>query len=196
MHGQSLKKHEVNLWCLVLSPNYGGGGFMHRCIPRTKASDTELWCFLLSAPEKNRWVNNRGLVIWDTIALIMTSLWWIVCIWTLPCGFRKFFSNSLIIFPLVLCITKHCLPNVISCQSHICEMYIICAINTFYAPCVLQKRTWHYSDVIMGAIKSQITSLTIICLTVYSDADQRKHQSSASLAIGAGNSSWCVVTIS
>ena len=34
----------------------------------------------------------------------------------------------------------------------------------------------------MGSISSQITSLTIVCSTVYSDADQRKHQSSASLA--------------
>ena len=40
----------------------------------------------------------------------------------------------------------------------------------------------HYNDVIMGAIASQITSLTIVYSTVYSDADQRKHQSSASLA--------------
>ena len=34
----------------------------------------------------------------------------------------------------------------------------------------------------MGAIASQITSLTIVYSTVYSDADQGKHQSSASLA--------------
>ena len=34
----------------------------------------------------------------------------------------------------------------------------------------------------MGAIASQITSLTIVYSTVYSDADQRKYQSSASLA--------------
>ena len=34
----------------------------------------------------------------------------------------------------------------------------------------------------MGAIASQITSLTIVYPTVYSDADQRKHQSSTSLA--------------
>ena len=40
----------------------------------------------------------------------------------------------------------------------------------------------HYTDVIMGAIASQITSLTIVYSTVYSNADQRKHQSSASLA--------------
>ena len=34
----------------------------------------------------------------------------------------------------------------------------------------------HYDDVLMGAIASQITSLTIVYSTVYSDADQRKHQ--------------------
>ena len=34
----------------------------------------------------------------------------------------------------------------------------------------------------MSAITSQITSLTIVYSIVYSDADQRKHQSSASLA--------------
>ena len=46
--------------------------------------------------------------------------------------------------------------------------------------------TWHYSDVIMGTIESQITSLTIVYSIVYSDADQRKHQSSASLAFVRG----------
>ena len=40
----------------------------------------------------------------------------------------------------------------------------------------------HYDDVIMMAIASQITSLTIVYSAVYSDAHQRKHQSSASLA--------------
>ena len=37
-------------------------------------------------------------------------------------------------------------------------------------------------DVIMTTIASQITSLTVVYSTVYSDADQRKHQNSASLA--------------
>ena len=40
----------------------------------------------------------------------------------------------------------------------------------------------HYDDVIMSALASQITILTIVYSIVYSDADQRKHQSSASLA--------------
>ena len=38
----------------------------------------------------------------------------------------------------------------------------------------------------MGAIASQITSLMIVYSTVYSDADQRKHESSASLAYVRG----------
>ena len=43
---------------------------------------------------------------------------------------------------------------------------------------------FYSGDVIMGAIASQITSLTIVYSTVY--ADQRKHQSSASLAFVRG----------
>ena len=40
----------------------------------------------------------------------------------------------------------------------------------------------HYNNVIMGAIATQTTSLTIVYSTVYTGPDQRKHQSSASLA--------------
>ena len=50
----------------------------------------------------------------------------------------------------------------------------------------------HYSDVIMGAIASQITILTIIYLILFSGADQRKHQSSASLAFVRGIHRWPV----
>ena len=50
----------------------------------------------------------------------------------------------------------------------------------------------HDSDVIMGAIASQITSLTIVYSTVYAIADQRKHQSSASPAFVRGIHRWPV----
>ena len=51
---------------------------------------------------------------------------------------------------------------------------------TYWEPPTL----WHhYNDVIMGMIASQITSLTIVYSIIYSEADQRKHQSSVSLAI-------------
>ena len=50
---------------------------------------------------------------------------------------------------------------------------------------VFTKRQ-HYDDVIMDTMASQITSLTIVYSTVYSDTDQRKHQISASLAFVRG----------
>ena len=43
-----------------------------------------------------------------------------------------------------------------------------------------------YTGVIMGAMASQITNLTIVYSTVFSDADQRRHESSASLAFVRG----------
>ena len=48
----------------------------------------------------------------------------------------------------------------------------------------------HYSDVIMGSMASEIISLTIVYSTVYWGADQRKHQSSASLAFVRGIHRW------
>ena len=46
------------------------------------------------------------------------------------------------------------------------------------------RKSWkgHCSDVIMNEMASQITSISIFNSTAYSGADQRKHQSSASLA--------------
>ena len=48
----------------------------------------------------------------------------------------------------------------------------------------------HYDDVIMSAIASQTTRLTIVYWSVYSGADQRKHQSSTSLAFVHGIHWW------
>ena len=49
-----------------------------------------------------------------------------------------------------------------------------------------QNKHGHCSDVIMGVMASQITSLTIAYPTVYSGADQRKHRSYASQAFVRG----------
>ena len=48
--------------------------------------------------------------------------------------------------------------------------------------CLFSPGWVHYSDDIMGAMASQITSPTIACSTDISRVDQRKHQSSAPLA--------------
>ena len=50
----------------------------------------------------------------------------------------------------------------------------------------------HYSDVIMSAMASQIADVLIVCLNVCSVADQRKHQSSMSLAFVRGIHRWQV----
>ena len=50
----------------------------------------------------------------------------------------------------------------------------------------------HYNKVIMSLMASQITSLMIVYSTVYSGADKKKHQSSASLAFVRGIHRWPV----
>ena len=54
------------------------------------------------------------------------------------------------------------------------------------------QMSWNqnYSDVIMSTMASQITSLSIVYLTIYSGADQRIHQSSVSLAFVRGIHRW------
>ena len=67
--------------------------------------------------------------------------------------------------------------------------------NISYSSAFIRAQSWamsmkniwipranHYSGVIIITMASQIASLTIVYSTVYSDVDQRKHCSSASLA--------------
>ena len=54
------------------------------------------------------------------------------------------------------------------------------------------QRKSHDSDVIMSAAAFQITGISIVYSTVCSGADQRKHQSSASLAFVRGIHRWPV----
>ena len=51
---------------------------------------------------------------------------------------------------------------------------------------LLENRSVHYNDVIMGKLASQITSLTVVYSIVYLSADLRKHQTSAPLAFVRG----------
>ena len=57
---------------------------------------------------------------------------------------------------------------------------------------LIWSRQFHHSDVVMSAMASQITGVTIVYPTVSSGADQRKHQSSASLAFVRGIHLWPV----
>ena len=51
---------------------------------------------------------------------------------------------------------------------------------------------WHYSDVIIKLRASQITGVSIVCWTLYSGADKRKHQRPTSMAFVRGIHMWPV----
>ena len=70
------------------------------------------------------------------------------------------------------------------CACTHCEWCIWTPAPKLYAVwcCEHSSNNNHYSDVIMSAMTSQITSLKMVYSTVYSGADERKHQSSTSLA--------------
>ena len=62
--------------------------------------------------------------------------------------------------------------------------------------CVIEEPVFHYNDVIIGTMASHITSLSIAFSNVYSGADQRKHQTSATLAFVRGIHRWPVMYVS
>ena len=78
--------------------------------------------------------------------------------------------------------------NRIYVSQNICDCWRFISLKCWsITACIVQ-----YNDVIMSSMASQITSLTIVYSTVYSRADQRKHQSSASLAFVRGIHRWPV----
>ena len=81
-------------------------------------------------------------------------------------------------------ITSSCCTNQISLNKALEDEFIFyfLGLSVFhnYSHC------HHYNDVIMGAIASQTTSLTIVFSIVYLGTDQRKHQSSVPLAFVRG----------
>ena len=113
--------------------------------------------------------------LWDvwTMGVILNShfAWMTTCV-------GMYFNDYICIHVYKCMMKKHSNTKQ---HGEIIEM-IFCRINLLFSTHVHFTRRMHYDDVRMGAIASQITSLTIIYSIVYSDADQRKHQSSASLA--------------
>ena len=95
----------------------------HLWIPHTKASDAELWCFLWSAPEPTVGQTMEKPVIWDAIALTMTSLQW------LPLNELLHAGNYIPLFHIDV-ITYPC-PNLCAGQANRPHY----AIHVFVAPC-------------------------------------------------------------
>ena len=60
---------------------------------------------------------------------------------------------------------------------------MVCNDSSLSKHIYLLSKLSHYSDVIMGAMASQITGVSLVYSTVCSGANQRKYQNSASLAL-------------
>ena len=68
---------------------------------------------------------------------------------------------------------------------------ILTRLTRYACLCYKPNSKWcHYSDVTMSAMASQITGVSMVCSNVCSGADQRKHQSYASLAFVTGIHRW------
>ena len=65
-------RHQMETFSALLA--FVGESTGHRWIPLTKASDAELRCFLWSTPEQTVEQTTETPVIWDAIAVIITSL--------------------------------------------------------------------------------------------------------------------------
>ena len=100
--------------------------------------------------------------------------------------YMKYAAHSVLIlgFYNILPIFQ-CKCNVMCCKGYCCGTR--CRGAPFFftnrdLPKVDLGQRWHYSAVIMSTITSQITIVSSVWSTVCSGPDQRKHQSSASLA--------------
>ena len=62
------------------------------------------------------------------------------------------------------------------------DKFIVCDSPPISTVLAQMLHAYHYDDVKMTMLASQITSLTVVYSIVYSGVNQRKHQSSASLA--------------
>ena len=93
---------------------------------------------------------------------------------------------------LALCIANSIITWIFLVQSKLCWTlmcsFSLSASRMFVNGSVrcIAVKTAHYDDVILTTMASQITSLTVVYSIVYSGVDQRKHQSSASLAFVRG----------
>ena len=113
-----------------------------------------------------------------------------------------------LISPLCTKSSQYALHKFRACSSRNCveslsnHMYLKIRLRINIQPCIISQEKpvaeithynfcdiywlfsvdYHYDDVIMTMLASQITSLTVVYSIVYSGVNQRKHQSSASLA--------------
>ena len=134
---------------------------MHGCSPELQIRNVRReW-----KSHKPEWKSHKTSQFGATLYIVISSLW------TSRNG--RHFADD--IFKLVFC------------YEAVWISLIVVPLGLIYnTSSFVQPWTVHYDDVIMSTIASRTTSLTTVYLIVYSRADQRKHQNSASLAFLRG----------
>ena len=90
---------------------------------------------------------------------------------------------------MIIIILSYCIDNLYTIMTFLKQLVFYQEV--FDNICRWNIHQTHNNDVIMSAMMaSQITSHTFVYSTVYSGADQRKHQSSASLSFVRGIHRW------
>ena len=144
---------------------------------------TSLWCWYVAL----KWYSNnlRCINLWHILVIDILSISSEIALRWLPqyCTHNKSTFLQLVAWchwrqPGGKPLSE---PMMVSLLTHIC----------------ITQPQWiklgnHYNDVLKSTMASQITSLMIVNSSVYSGADQRKHQSSASLAFVRGIHRWLV----
>ena len=118
------------------------------------------------------------LWMWDTTNVYVSQhIWLEIHLFTWWCHDMAILSAS-----QAPCERNSLVPGGFSSQYASKHVYFVVGLS-HVCPC---HGSFYYCDVIMGAMLSQIISVLIVYSTVCSGSDQRKHQSSASLAFVRG----------
>ena len=158
----------------------------------------ELWCLFVVSP-------NKLLTKEPSIVLFVCCCSFCVCLCFGGClfVFVLFFVCLVFVFHLrrhdirvTSLESQSSYPKKLPADTHkgkICRSFVW--LSDFRLPMVkhfpfvvLSAIYCHYSDVIMSVVASQIAGVSVVYSTFCSGLDQRKYQSSASLAFVGGNS--------
>ena len=150
----------------------------HRWIPITKANDAEGSDVFFNLRLNTR-LSKQSRCRWFETQL--RSLW------------------RLCNLPVLLLVLNGCVLNIYIVYVDFIQFWRLVTIIwcRCYFKCNDFRCYWkhtHCNDVIMSAMASQITSVSTVCATICSGADQRKYQSSASLTFVRGIHRWILCT--
>ena len=137
-------------------------------------------------------VDPRALVIWPCASFLENTVW--ICAHQNSVYTRIYYVKlSINTDNISISMTNgfHLFWKSIRKSEALTQVYYMhYAVRTWYHLPYYRPFVSFPNDVIMSAMASQITSLTIVYSTVYSGSDERKHQSSASLAFVRGIHRW------